>query len=631
MATDPPESLVGETVDDRWQLVESLGQGGMGVVYRAERVKLGRAVAIKFLDARAAASEQAVARFDREARAISRLRHRHVVDILDFGVWRRRPYIVMEYVAGRPLNKEMGKPEMTPRRAVRIMRQILEALRHAHSSGVVHRDLKPENVMLAESTGEPDYVKLLDFGLALIVGDEQPSISLPRTIAGTPSYMSPRACSGDRPDHRTDIYSCGVILFGMCTGQKPFRAEDPVAMLRMHIHAPVPSPRRVAPGQKISVELERVILRALEKDRDKRFFHAGEFLEALERVPEARVRTARRSFGWVLAGAALLLGGGGGTWAWHARTHGRGAALLAPASPSTVSAPAVTPARPAAPATVVTTRADVTDLGAAHEAAAPIATAAAPGADQPVSGAAPPVGAAPVGNAPVAGAVPPVTGSVPPTGAVPPVAGAVPPVAGAVPAVTGVAPLVAGAAPPVAGAAPPVAGAAVDLGAAADTAAHTTAPPVLPPSTREQVALLLDADKLPDAERLLRAQAILEPHAGWVHLDLGEIYFRRLWRRDAEKEWELALTRDPSLRRDVRLGERLCTALSPAWKGTGQRLVLRHLGNDAVPPLTECVRHADALERLQAAVRLLERLGRGKVDRELVAARTAELTRKRTP
>src|SRR4051812_38587022 len=130
---DSPDRLVGEVVDERWKLIEQLGAGGMGVVYRAERVKLGKQVAIKFLDERAVSSKPAVARFDREARAISRLPHRHCVSILDFGVWRRQPYIVMEYVAGRPLNKEMGKPSMTPERAVPIMRQILEALRHAHA------------------------------------------------------------------------------------------------------------------------------------------------------------------------------------------------------------------------------------------------------------------------------------------------------------------------------------------------------------------------------------------------------------------------------------------------------------------------------------------------------------------
>ncbi|HEX6835697.1 MAG TPA: serine/threonine-protein kinase, partial [Polyangia bacterium] len=170
---------MGEIVDGRWKIVDELGTGGMGTVYRAERVKLGKLVAIKFLDERAVQSADAVARFEREAHALSRLQHRHCVSILDFGVWQRRPYIVMEYVAGRPLHTEMGKPTMTPTRAVRIMRQILEACRHAHASGVVHRDLKPENVMLTETTGTDDFVKLLDFGLARIISVDEPTISHP--------------------------------------------------------------------------------------------------------------------------------------------------------------------------------------------------------------------------------------------------------------------------------------------------------------------------------------------------------------------------------------------------------------------------------------------------------------------
>jgi serine/threonine-protein kinase len=590
MTSNPPQSFVGETVDDRWKLVEQLGAGGMGVVYRAERVKLGRAVAIKFLDARAAASPEAVARFDREARAISRLRHRHVVDILDFGVWRRRPYIVMEYVAGRPLNKDMGKPDMTPRRAVRIMRQILEALRHAHMSGVVHRDLKPENVMLAESTGDNDYVKLLDFGLAIIVGDEQPSITMPRTIAGTPSYMSPEQARGERPDHRTDIYSCGVILFGMCTGQKPFRAEDPVTMLRMHMSAPVPSPRKVAPEQKISLELERVILRALEKDRDKRYFHAGEFLEALERVPEARARRTARPLGRVLAAALAILAVGGGAWAWRMRAHHRGQALMAAAPPAhgtpTLSAPQSPPLQPAPTPPTLTPPASTQPALTPTQPAPTQPTPAQPTPTQPT-----PAQPAPTQPAPTQPARASAT-------------------------------------------APDLASATV-----ADAAVRPPEPPTAPapvplavaPSTRQQVAQLIEGDKLAEAERILRAQAILEPRAGWVHLDLGEIYFRRLWRRDAEKEWELGLTLDPELKHDARLGEHLCVALGPSWKGTAQRLVLRHVGADAIAPLTECLRHADSLERLQAAARLIARVGRGKLDRELVAARTAELKGKRTP
>jgi serine/threonine-protein kinase len=593
MAGDPVDRLVGEIVDERWKLVEQLGTGGMGVVYRAERVKLGKAVAIKFLDERAVSSKPAVARFDREARAISRLQHRHCVSILDFGVWRKRPYIVMEYIAGRPLNKEMGKPSMTPERAVRIMHQILEALRHAHAMGVVHRDLKPENVMLTEATGESDYVKLLDFGLARIISVDEPSISVPKMVAGTPSYMSPEQARGEKVDHRTDIYSAGIILYGMVTGKKPFSAPDTIDLLRMHMNVRPPSPRKVAPEKRVSSELERVILRALEKERDARFYHAEEFLTALDAVPEARAASATgRRRGRVLAAASLLLVAASGAAAWH----------WLPRHPARLPSWTPTPPTPPPPAPAAPPAAPAPTPAPAATAATPppAATTAAP----PTS---PPAAAPPAAPATAAAPSPPSPEPAPATAAAE---------------------------------APKI---VPDAAVAAHIADMAIAPPPAPSpqplsvttaaeleTTSRRAAALIDADRLADAERLLMAQAILEPRAGWVHLQLGEIYFRRLWRHDAEKEWDAALRLDPSLRTDARLGQRLCTALGPTWSGAGQRLILRHLGADAVAPLTACIRDATDLGRLQAAARLIERVGGpGKLDRELVAARTAELSRRR--
>src|SRR5262249_1674197 len=132
------------------------------------------------------------------------------------------------------------------------------------------------------------------------------------------------------------------------------------------------------------------------------------------------------------------------------------------------------------------------------------------------------------------------------------------------------------------------------------------------------------------AERLLRAETILSPRAGWVHLQLGEIYFRRLWRRDAEKEWESAVALDPTLRRDQRLHAHLCAILAPSWKGAGERFIVSHLGADAAQAMLECIRSADDAERLRAAVRVLERTGqRSRIDRALVSARLGQLTRLR--
>jgi hypothetical protein len=145
-----------------------------------------------------------------------------------------------------------------------------------------------------------------------------------------------------------------------------------------------------------------------------------------------------------------------------------------------------------------------------------------------------------------------------------------------------------------------------------------------------RVAKLMAQDKLAEAERLLMAEVILQPKAGWVHLQLGEIYFRRIWRKDAEKEWVTALKLNPSLKGDASLSEHLCATLGPAWNGTGERLVLRHLGAEAVAPLTTCIRSTADLARVHVAARLIERVaGPGHVDRALVAARTAELSRHR--
>jgi eukaryotic-like serine/threonine-protein kinase len=605
MANDEParDSLLGDVVDERWKIVERLGSGGMGVVYRGERVKLGKAVAVKFLDEAAVSRNDTVARFDREARAISRLQHRHCVSILDFGVWRKRPYIVMEYINGRPLNREMGKPTMTPPRAVRIMQQILEALRHAHASGVVHRDLKPENVMLTESTGTDDFVKLLDFGLARIISVNEPSITAPKMVAGTPSYMSPEQARGEKADHRADIYSAGVILYAMCTGKKPFRAESALDVLRMHMKVAPQPPRKAAPEKKISAALEKVILRAMEKDRAARFYHCDEFLAALETVPEARMsprpRPRRRKAPVAgVAVATLALGGVGGAFWWQQRRAQKAAARSPAAATAPVAAAPIVAGAPPVVAAAAPSAAPATT----PPAVAPVAEKSAPAAEAATPA---PAGTTPPGTTLVAAASTPTAPAASTPTEAAPTAGA--PAASAPPA------------GPAAGAAP------------ASTVAATPAPAAPAPaveSTRDRVAALLLADKLADAERILRAEAILEPRAGWVHLQLGEIYFRRIWRRDAEREWDTALTLDPALRHDATLGEHLCSTLGPAWNGGGQRIIVRHLGAAAIAPLTECIRTTEDLGRVQTAARLIERVGgRDKLDRSLVTQRTAELTR----
>ena len=319
------DPLIGAVVDRRWQILDQLGAGGMGVVYRAERVGLGKQVAVKFLHQSVAESKAAVARFGREAKAISRLHHMHCISILDFGVYRRKqPYIVMEFVPGRQLT-ELDMSTLTPNRAVTMMRQILLGLAHAHSRGVIHRDLKLSNVMLVEMTGTEDLVKILDFGLARVSGLNEELSLTDGMIAGTPSYMSPEQALGKKTDLRTDIYSAGVMLYVLATGKRPFAADGATKLLQMQVNEPPPPPRKTAPQKRISEALERVILRALEKRPADRFQNVTEFVAALDETPEgqetltptvARDRQPRRWRSMAIAAAACIaLGAAGALWA----------------------------------------------------------------------------------------------------------------------------------------------------------------------------------------------------------------------------------------------------------------------------------------------------------------------------
>jgi len=302
---------VGTTLDGRWEVLRLIGAGAVGAVYLAERANLGRQVALKLLHPEYLSNNEFVRRFAREARALSRLQHINCVSILDVGTHEHRPYIVMELVNGPSLTEEMGTPEMTPTRAVALVRQVLLGLSHAHGHGIVHRDLKPDNIIVTEVAGVGEVVKILDFGFAHI-NDSRLSQSNAYLVPGTPSYMSPEQARGEKTDLRTDLYSTGIMLYELCVGFKPFVAGDTAEMLQKHLHeAPIP-PRQAAMGRRISEALDRVILRALEKSRDVRFADAEEFGKALEATPEAQEAQranagGRRKLKYALAIAAIVL------------------------------------------------------------------------------------------------------------------------------------------------------------------------------------------------------------------------------------------------------------------------------------------------------------------------------------
>lgn len=296
----------------------------MGVVYRGERIALGRAVAVKFLHAQYSSNADSVKRFEREAKLASRLEHPNVVSVIDFGV-DSTPYIVMDFVAGMTLRELLEDGPVEPRRAVGIARQILAGLAHAHEHDVIHRDVKPPNVMLTKATAAGDHVQLLDFGLAKMRDVDQTSASV---IVGTPSYMSPEQASGGTADERSDIYSTGLVLFELLTGSKLFDADEPLALLRMHIEQPPDSLTEREPDGEFSLELEAVVRTSLAKDRDERYQTAADMLAALDSTPEIsgssvpppeesrpqhQDRAAARSFGGVIV-LAIALAAVAGWW-----------------------------------------------------------------------------------------------------------------------------------------------------------------------------------------------------------------------------------------------------------------------------------------------------------------------------
>lgn len=259
----------------------------MGLVYRGERLQLGRPVAIKFLHSPYARSPKFVARFEREARAMSKLSHPHCVSVIDFGVG-DAPYIVMDFVTGQTLREVLDDGPVPAGRALAIVRQVLFGLAHAHAEGVVHRDIKPGNIMLAEIAGMGDHVRIFDFGLAKLHDSEVDGDVSAAHVVGTPAYMAPEQARADKIDARVDLYATGVMLFELLTGQKPFQGDDAYSVLMMQRDKAPPLLRSVSP--ELSPELEAVVARALEKQVDKRFQTSAEFVAALDAVPEATGR-----------------------------------------------------------------------------------------------------------------------------------------------------------------------------------------------------------------------------------------------------------------------------------------------------------------------------------------------------
>ena len=289
------DARVGCVVDGRYRILDAMAAGSMGVVYRAERVPVGKAVAIKFLHAAFASDPEFVGRFERETRVMSKLAHPHCVSVLDFGVDEGAPYLVMDFVSGITLSHILDDGPVEVPRALTLIRQILAGLAHAHEQEIVHRDIKPANLMISEEIGTGPHVRILDFGLARLRGAINATATQSHVVVGTPSYMAPEQTVGSTVDARADLYAVGVVLFEMVTGEKPFRAEDTLELLAMHRGAPVPRLANVAPPAVVVPDgLQEIVDRALAKDPADRFQSAMEFAAAIDELL-AGVAPARRT------------------------------------------------------------------------------------------------------------------------------------------------------------------------------------------------------------------------------------------------------------------------------------------------------------------------------------------------
>ena len=421
--TAPADPLLGQLIAERFRIEERLGAGGMGTVYRAEQLAVGRAVVLKFLHARLSRDADLSERFQREALAVSQLSSPNTIVLYDFGTAEDgRLYMAMEFLEGRTLADLVAAAgPLPPLRAIALTLQILGSLTEAHKKGIVHRDLKPENIMLVNRAGTSDFVKVLDFGIAKIVGEEEPTVSPVEAarrraeasaagqsaglapspsgllrgdsqltqqgaVFGSPRYMAPEQALGGKIDARTDLYAVGMILYELLCGRPPFGGENTLKLLHDQAHTPVPPLTEAHPQLGVAQELSELVARCLQKDPDERPVSALALADELRGVTQVVVRQhqaeedallelvgVRRRFrrGPLLVGLlavlALLVVAGLLAWRFRGRAPVEGGALAAGdrifigaagKAPAWVQVPAAsTPSTPSTPSTSATGRA----------------------------------------------------------------------------------------------------------------------------------------------------------------------------------------------------------------------------------------------------------------------------------
>ncbi len=287
-------------MDSRYRITGVLGSGGMGCVYLAEHVSIRRPLALKLLHPEVEEIEEVAKRFEREAFAIGRVDHPNCVNVSDFGKFGDGTfYMVLELLDGVLLFDLLDRQTRVGwKRALHIGRHVLSALAYAHDAGIIHRDVKPENVILVDQDGDPDFAKILDFGIAKLHDDGQSDsdtglltndnkLTQQGITIGTPTYIAPEQAYGMAIDRRADLYSLSVMLYEMITGVPPFDADEVGALLRMHVSAKVPAFAATAPNVEVPDAVEQLILHGLEKKADDRIGSAEEYIDRIDQILES--------------------------------------------------------------------------------------------------------------------------------------------------------------------------------------------------------------------------------------------------------------------------------------------------------------------------------------------------------
>ncbi|MCC6980958.1 MAG: serine/threonine protein kinase [Candidatus Melainabacteria bacterium] len=290
------DMLVGQWISGigKYYVLRTLGTGGMSVVYAAKHLESHKIYAVKTLRMQAASDELTVKRFQREAETLTYLNHPNIVRIHDYGkTSKKQPFFIMDFLTGDSLNDVLKREKLISYERVQtIFMQVLAAVAHAHKTGLVHRDLKPGNIMLLKTRQQSDFVKVVDFGIAKFEEEAQ-KLTRMGEVWGSPIYMSPEQCMGGQLDQRADIYSLGIVMYEALTGEVPFFGKNYVETMSKQIGEPAKPPSQMNPNVKIPEKLERLIMRSLEKEPNKRYQRVEEMLDDLHKSVEVQKKKAQ--------------------------------------------------------------------------------------------------------------------------------------------------------------------------------------------------------------------------------------------------------------------------------------------------------------------------------------------------